>query len=116
MTIYCCIIFLKLQKMRFTLMLNLRKKIIFSFLSSLMILSLLACSSEATPKSPDIEVPVQAKVKEILDSMPPTSTLAPTPRPVVKPTVVVVDQPTPTATPMISMVRTRSLLRARIRT
>ena len=81
-------------------MLNLRKKIIFSFLSSLMILSLLACSSEATPKSPDIEVPVQAKVKEILDSMPPTSTLAPTPRPVVKPTVVVVAQPTPTATPM----------------
>jgi hypothetical protein len=51
-------------------MIKLRKKTIFLLISSLMILSLLACSSEATPESPDIEATVQARVKTALDSMP----------------------------------------------
>ena len=90
-----------------TLMLNIRKKIIFSFISSLMILSLLACSSEATPESPDIEATVQARVKTALDSMPtpepptPISTSTPTPAPTATPTPT--SKPTPptlTATPI----------------
>ena len=44
-------------------------------------LSLLACSPEATPESPDIEATVQAKVKETLASMPTPEHPTPTPMP-----------------------------------
>ena len=85
-------------------------------LVTVIFISVLACSSKSTPtavQTPDIEATVQARVKETLDSMPPTPiptatptaipTATPTAIPTATPTAIPTPTPTPTPTPEISI-------------
>ena len=63
--------FLKINSLiRFTFMIKLRIKTIFLLISSLIVLSFLACSSDATSELPDIETTVQARVQESSTDIP----------------------------------------------